>query len=344
MRFALTRAALFLLAAGGLTVPALAQEPTEPRPQIVLRIARPFLVELTSVQFRRAEPIDTTALGASVQGTAFIHGRFGVKLHKSETESAFDLLVDGLVETRSAATRRPVVVHTHGTAPFQARRRVVFKQLSFDPRAVAVDACYHSSLDRVCSFRGGLTGALVRRVARPIAERSLPEGDRIAGQEIRGQLAESVTQESDKLITVLNEAGDTIEDLLALLRSADLLPQEKLLGVGSTDEYLFAGLGFAGARPELPEAAGPARAPVELWINHTKPQRERRFAEALDDWHRVKPFVLLALWQTSPRYARLLENIRAEVLPEQRQWHVIRFERPAFDRLFVLRDRLFQQQ
>src|SRR5580700_4912158 len=97
-------------------VEAEAQQPAGilPETKVVLRISREFIHELTGKQFKRDAPIDKTAFGAKVEGSAHVDGTFDVKLQKSDNASDFDLLVNGEVLTQVVAAKRPVQVYAHG--------------------------------------------------------------------------------------------------------------------------------------------------------------------------------------------------------------------------------------
>ena len=158
-------------------VQAEAQEPTKslPKTKVVLRISRQFIRELTGKQFERNEPIAKYSNGATVQGCAHAEGTFDVKLQKSANDIDFDFLVKGEVSTQVVATRRLVQVLGHGVAGFTGRQRVVFDGNAFTGQSVEINATYHYSLDRACSFRGGLSGSLTRGIALRTARRNLPE-------------------------------------------------------------------------------------------------------------------------------------------------------------------------
>ena len=118
-------------------VQAEAQQPAKPLPEtkVVLRISRKFIHELTGKQFKRDEPIDKNAFGATLKGSAHVDGTFDVKLQKSDNASDFDLLVNGEVLTQLVATSRPVQVYAHGVAAFTGRRRIAFDGNAFAGQA-----------------------------------------------------------------------------------------------------------------------------------------------------------------------------------------------------------------
>src|ERR1700687_3765209 len=104
-----------------------AQEPEKPLPKtrIVLRVSGKFIQGLLGVRFQRDEPIGENVNGIAVTGTARVAGTLHVRLHESNTESNFDVLVRGEVLSQLSAMHRPVVVLVHGTAPFSACQPIV---------------------------------------------------------------------------------------------------------------------------------------------------------------------------------------------------------------------------
>jgi hypothetical protein len=156
MKFSVCLAAsLSVLAAPFLSVAT--QEPAKPVPEtrIVLRVSGKFIQGLVGTHFQRDEPIDTEVGGVAVTGTAHVTGKFRITLHESRTESDFDVNGRGEVLTQLAATRRPVVVQTHGAAPFTVRQRIVHKGDLFIAQTLTIDEQNHFALDEIRPCRGG---------------------------------------------------------------------------------------------------------------------------------------------------------------------------------------------
>jgi hypothetical protein len=331
-------AVLFVIFVIGFLPPrAAAQGPEGVKPQAVLRISRSFLVKLTRRQFTQDEPIQTTAMGATVTGTAHAAGGYNVKLHPSSTESNFDLLVAGTITTEMTVTRPPVVLRLSGATPLEGFRRVRFDGRTFVGQPASVGACYHAQLDQLCTLRHGPASPFIRCVARPIVLRSLPDADAEADRDIRGQVGDSITQETDRIIAVLNDVVDVQRHAVEFLRAYVKLPPVMPPAVAATDEYLLAGVGFApGEPPHLPQAAGPAQAPVELWVHHKLTLTQEVLVKLLDErlkarWKQVKPAIKKRLEKHSPELAQLIDDVREDVTLEavkgEPNWHVIRFSR-----------------
>lgn len=325
--------ALTFAAAG----PAPAESPPDPnRPKVVLRVSRAFVESLTRRGFEQVEPVAATEKGAAVAGTARVAGGYSVAFHKSQTEAAFDLRVGGRLDTQLGVTRRPVGVHLRGHSPLAATRRVTFDGRVYAGGPVSVEACYESALGGIETLRRGPLAPVVRRIARPVVLRALPEADRAAGDKIRTQVRDAVTRETDQVVAVLNAVHEARGDVTELLRGRGLRVGEGRLALAATDDDLLAGVGFpAGTPPALPDAAGAATAPVEIWVYHQlTAEQERTLALVRPDvrraWdERVKPHLVERLARHSPALARRLDEATHEVtpnaLPGAAGWHRIRF-------------------
>jgi hypothetical protein len=253
-----------------------------------------------------------------------VDGKFDVKLCESDNASDFDLLVNGEVLTQAAATSRPFQVHAHGVAAFTGRRRIVFDGNAFAGQAIEMNVTYRSTIDEICSFRGGVTGALARGIARPAVRRNLPEADAQAGNEIRAQLSTAVEKESDQLMVTMNKVGPLLK------KGEEILREEKVLSVRSVQQYLAAtehhlymGIGPPEHRiPKLPKLDVAKHGPIELWIAINKASKEDRLNPVLEHWKVIKPFVLQRVSRKSPELGKIIEQVVVESVDG---WYVVRF-------------------
>jgi hypothetical protein len=318
----ITVSALHLLFGGQ----AEAQLPAKPLPEtkVVLRISREFIHELTGKNFKRDAPIDKNAFGAKVEGSAHADGTFDVKLHESDNASDFDILVNGEVLTQAVATSRPVQVYAHGTAAFSGRRRIVFDGNAFVGQAIEMDVTYRSSIDQICSFRGGLRGALARGIARPIVRRNLPEADRQAGIEIRAQLTTGIENESDQLMVTMNKVGPLLKQGEEILREEKVLSARSVQHyLAATERHLYLSIGPPEHRiPKLPKLDDAKRGPIEMWIAIKKASKEDLLSPLLKHWNVMKPFVLQRIGLRSPELAKIIEQVQVESVDG---WYVVTF-------------------
>jgi hypothetical protein len=298
--------AMFLL----LTASASAQEAKLPETKVVLRMTREFLNELTGKQYQSEDEIKTRISGADVAAQGTIECTFDVKLHPSQTECAFDLVVKGTFITQITATRRPVLANLHGAAPFHGTRRIVFDGAGFTGQEIDLQATHHSDLDQVSSSRRGLIGAITRSAARKSINRSLPASDRQISEQVRTHLTKTLKDESDQRMTALNQTVKMI-----VKEAEELLREEKLVAANSlhryfaaTEHHLCMSIGPARHRiPALPALEPAKRAAIELWI-----AKGDDVGSVLDSWELVKPAVFQRVARRWPALAKMLEEVRVE--------------------------------
>jgi len=335
-----TRLAALLVAAAA-SGPAVAQPPDPNSPKVVLRMSRAFIENLTSRTFDDVAPVATTQKGATIVGTTRVSGGFTVAFHKSPTEAAFDIRADGTVDTDLGVTRRPVCVALDGHAGFCAARRITFDGETYAGGPVAVQADYASTLDGIGTLRRGPLAPLIRRVARPVVLRALPDADRAAGAEVRARARDKMSEKTDRAVAILNAVHAVNAEVIQKLRDRELVPERGRPALATTDDALLGGLGFPeGSPPALPAAAVGPSGPVEIWVYRplSPAQRlvlERIHTEAKRKWEKdVKPRFVAEVERHSPELARRAEAATHEVtfdFPGAPGWHCIRFFRELRD-------------
>lgn len=295
-----------------------------PETKVVLRISREFIHELTAKQFKRDVPIEMDFSGTTVMGSASARGTTEVEIQASENSCNFELVVNGQVTTELVATSRATQTHLHGFAPFKGRRRIVFDDASFLGQNVNLETSYHSSIDRICSFRSGVMGALARNLASSALRRDLSQDDLKAGDEVRARLTAEIIKESDGLLATLNKVGSMVK------KGEELLRDEKLLSARSVQHYLAAtkrSLYISIGPPQhqiakLPRSRASEREPIELWVAIQKPGKVDRLSPLLANWKIVKPFILPRIAQQSPETAKILDEVQVKSVDG---WHIVTF-------------------
>jgi hypothetical protein len=307
-------------------LPVEAQQPAPdlPETKVVLRISREFIHELTAKQVQRDVPIDMNSNGVAVTGTAHAEGTTDVKIQASDYACDFDLVLNGLVSTQLVATDRSVRIHLQGTAPFSARRRIVFADDAFTGHKVEVDTSYRSTIGAICSSRNGLIGEMVRTTATWRTRRVLPEEDLHAADEVRFRLSAAIEKETDELLTTLNRIGSIVK------QGEEVLREEKLISARSVQHYLAAterSIYISIGPPEhriakLPRVSASERAPIELWVAIKKPGKKDAFSPILANWKLVKPLILPRIAKRSPETAKILDQVQVRTVED---WHVLTF-------------------
>jgi hypothetical protein len=312
-----------------------AQEPGKPLPEtrIVLRVSGKFIQGLLGVRFQRDEPIRENVNGIAVTGTARVAGKLHVRLHESNTESKFDVLVRGEVLSQLAATSRPVVVLAHGTAPVSAFQPIVYQDHEFMAQTLTMDVRNHFTLDQICSCRGGLTGALTRRIARPFVRRGLADGDSLADEKIRTKMTPVLETELGKLVEVLNKMPPLVKKAHELIILENKLPPDGVRFYrAATKEHLLISIGKPNQHiPSLPNLDKDKQAPLELWIGVARnANAEERRKLILQNWRLITPYLRAQLQRRSPQLTKeldepldhLLEEVQIHEMPG---WHVLTF-------------------
>ena len=311
------------------------QEAGRPLPEtrIVLRVSGKFIQSLVGSQFQRDETISECIDGIAVRGTASVTGTLQVKLHESSSQGSFDVLVRGEIRSQLAATRPPVVVLAHGTAPFNACRTIVYQDHQFMAQSLTMDVQNHFTLDDICSCRGGLTGAITRQIARPFVRRGLAEGDGRADDKSRAEMTPVLETELGKVVFVLNKIPPLVKKAQELIILENKAPP---LGArfysAATKEKLLISFGEPNQRiPSLPNLEKDKQAPLELWIGVARnASAEERRKLILQNWRLITPFLRAQLERRSPQLtkevneplANLLEEVQIHEMPG---WHVLTF-------------------
>ena len=324
-----------LVAAVAVAGTAQAQPPDATTPKVVLVVSRAFVESLTRQTFDEVAPIATTQKGATIAGTAHVAGGFTVWFHKSQTEAAFDIRADGTVDTDIGVTRRPVCVQLDGHAGLCATRRIAFDGDAYAGGPVAVQAGYASTLEGIDTLRRGPLAPVIRRVGQRVVLRTLPKADREAGGAVRSRTADKMTEETERVVEILNAVHKVRVEVTTKLRDRGLgAPDERRPALATTDDALLAGFGFPkGSPPTLPVAGGPT-ASAEIWVYRPLSAAERLALErirpeAKDAWDtKVKPKVVAQLKRHSPALAERVENATHDVTIDVTGapgWHRIRF-------------------
>ena len=301
--------------------------------RIVLRISGKFIQRLVGVAFQRDETIGVDVNGIAVTGTARVAGKLHVRLHESNTQSNFDVLIRGEVLSQLAATRRPVVVLTHGTAPFSVCQPIVQQDQQFMAQTPSMDVRNHFTLDQICSYRDGLTGSLARRIARPYVRRGLADGDSQADEKIRTDMTPVLDTEMGKLVMVLSKIPPLVQKGYELIiQENKLSPEGVRFYHAATKEHLLISFGKPNQRiPSLPNLDKDKQAPLELWIGVSKnASKEERRKFILQNWRLITPYLRAQLQVRSPQMTeeldepldRLLEEVQIHEMPG---WHILTF-------------------
>ena len=190
-----------------------------------------------------------------------------------------------------------------------------------------------TSCTQICSYRGGLTGALTRRIARPFVRRGLADGDSQADEKIRTEMTPVLETELGKLVVVLNQIPPLVKKAHELIILENQLPPDGVRFYrAATKEHLLISIGQPNQRiPSLPNLDKDKQAPLELWIGvarNASAEERRKFI--LQHWRLITPFLLAQLQRRSPQLTKELDEPLAHLLEEVQihempGWHVLTF-------------------
>lgn len=324
-----------LVAAAAVAGPAAAQPPDPEQTKVVLRMSRAFIESLTRQTFDEPFPIHSTQKRVVITGTGRATGGYTVAFHKSETEAAFELRADAVIDTDVGATRRPVRVQLDGYAPLFATRRVTFDGNKYSIGPVGVQATYTSTLEGIGTVRNGPLSPLIRRVARPVVMRALPKADRSAAEVVCDKAREKVIQETEGIVDVLNGIHEVRVELTKKLRERMTEPDRDRPALATTDDAILVGYGFPErSPPTVPAPTDGPHSPVEIWVyrklSPTEEQALKRLEPQLkEEWkNTVKPRIVAQLAKHSPALAERVRTATHDVKHDPAGatgWHRLRF-------------------
>jgi len=170
---------LMILAAGV----ALAQEPAQPpspssakpQPVMVTRMTKQLFDELTAYDTPYHVTERQTWKGVRVVGRAVADAKARFAWDTSGEQPVLVIRLTGEAQTRLSLDAGPAVGYAQATTPFDTSRRITFDGTRFIDGEVSSEARSRTTLQRVCSRRGGPIGRVVRRLAWRKLRTSQPE-------------------------------------------------------------------------------------------------------------------------------------------------------------------------
>lgn len=245
------------------------QEQTEqPRPApshpLVIRIHEKAFANSAGNRIDTTRPVSTIILGTPVSGRSRTQGAVQVDTSSARQSADFLVSFSGRSFSRTVGVNGPARIHSHTVTDFVVSRKVTFSPLrGFESKQTVLQTRTCMTLDNVCSTRGGLRGALVRRVGWRRASESRQAAERIADGNVRRELRQSFDRQLDERVADLNRRFR-----VALYARAVLGGSEELdIKVSSTDDCVQFAIGRVGngAPPTLPVRQ--TSAPVEVWVH-----------------------------------------------------------------------------
>jgi hypothetical protein len=243
-----------------------------PEVNVVLRISRKLVNELTTKKTERTTPVFFCVDGQPITGLAHTNATATVVFDPDPKVPEFTVVLRGTALSTTVADRPPIQVFGSARLDFVARKHVVFDGNDFRSAPSSIDAQFTSSVDGIAT-PPGLLGLLIELIATPKVRRSQPRVARAGFETGKAELLAAFDQEVDKALRDLNEASPLEKSMNALF------PQTKdwIYYPLTTPTHLIVGAGPPGRRlPVLPTTER-TNAQVELWIRN-KPETEGMIA------------------------------------------------------------------
>jgi hypothetical protein len=240
-----------------------------PEVNVVLRISRKLVNELTTKKIQRTTPIYLHDAKAETSGHSFTDATSSVQFPTAAAQAtAFVIVLEGATVSQTVTRRPPIAVFGSGRMVFTVRKRVTFDGERFRTQPTSIDASFCSSVDGIAT-PPGIVGLFVRLIATPRVHREAPLFADAAFRDGKAQLVATFDEEVDRIINDLNQVSpleETVTKLFPETRDWIYYPL-------TTPTHLLIGVGPRNYRvPELPVTAA-TDAPIELWIRN-KPETQ----------------------------------------------------------------------
>lgn len=255
---------LFGAAALALSLPAVqAGKDDPPEVNVVLRISRTLVNEITTQKVERTTPICTTFMDVQVRGRAHTRGTATLQFDTGPKANGFTVELRGTSLSETIGERPPVEVFVSGRLDFFLRKRVTFDGEKFRTLPTVADAQFTSNVDGIAT-PPGLLGVVIRIIATSKVRRQQPLADAMALEEGKAQVIAAFDEEINKKIDELNGVSpleETINRLFPQTKNWIYYPEV-------TPTHLIVGAGPPGSvLPVLPTSEK-TDAPIELWIRN----------------------------------------------------------------------------
>ena len=249
---------------------------------VLVRVSQEFIEELTRDQVTLTMPIRLTIDGIPVTGQGEGTGRPNIELVTSASRAEFTVQVRGSVTARFRADVGPASSHASTAAEFVARKRIYFDGVNFLPEPAEAEACNRTTVDRICSKRGGCLGRVVRRIGWRMVRRQKQEIDRAVRRVTEQMVADAFDQQAQRLIAKLDQIAELDTTV------AKYFPETEawIYHLATREQFLLAGAGPQDAVfPRLPGEHGTQMsALVEVWLR-TTPLQSVLIETLLLDWN-----------------------------------------------------------
>jgi hypothetical protein len=312
---------LFSAAAILLSLPIIASEQPRnvgkdgvPEVNVVLRISRKLVNELTTKKYQRTNPVYLCVLNSEIKGLAFTDATSAVQFETKAGDTDFVVELRGTTVSQTMAGRPLIQVFGSGHMQFILRKRVTFDGIKFSSQPTSFDGVFRTSVDAIAT-PPGLIGLLIEVLATPKIRRSQPAVASAGYEDNKARLIALFDEEIKQVIDDLNEVSpleETVEKLFPQTKdwiySPTITPTHIIVGVGPRNYRL----------PEIP-ISSKTDAPVEVWIR-SKPETQGMIA-VLKLWKDANKQLAESLPAEVAKKLKLEQGIRTQTVKD---WFVIR--------------------
>ncbi|QEG34340.1 hypothetical protein [Bythopirellula goksoeyrii] len=139
-------------------------------------------------------PVRDCILGATIRGTAITSGL--VKFHPFDSQDRIemDISLDGVINSRTNAFKKPVRVNSSGTTNYTASKRIMISDDQFTTLGHQVDARTHTRINSVQKTGGRFGKRLIEKIAwKKVYERK-SQSEWIAARHAEQKIADNFNQ------------------------------------------------------------------------------------------------------------------------------------------------------
>ena len=201
-------------------------------------------------------PVSETMEGVQIKGTAKTKARISARLLPSSDGARLEIELSGRTFSKTVGKKRRVSVCAKGTTDIYGSQTIVIRPTGLS----ALQPSAHTSTDQKITGVGvnrKIGRRLVTKIARKMANKALPKGERMADQKARRQVVTQMKEGSAELVAQANQTlRDKIEDPL---KDKGLYPDEVSVRSTAQDLSLLALVHFGQFRlgaPSLPPLTG----------------------------------------------------------------------------------------
>jgi hypothetical protein len=216
-----------IVMAGLLAGAAVGQEPSAPGwtgSNAILVASRHLIHAALARPTQRTTPIEETFERTRISGMSFTQGNLGVELLPSDDKAHLNLVVLGVITTKTIGRNGPITLHNQGTIPFEARKPVFIDAIGIS--YLPTKTCARARDELLCIDTGmkhDHLDTLVKQFARQQYFDTKPRAEKRQTEKAE----EGVNQASDQDIEAeLATTNNTLQNRLNQIRESGLVIQD----------------------------------------------------------------------------------------------------------------------